>query len=115
MSSTRYRKIRVSPVKGIQYCLDVEGGSQANGANIITYPCHNGDNQLFRYNRVTKQLRNKLSNKCVEKRNGRLVKGRLVKGRLVKSRLVKGRLVQNNCQTKNHRQKWRFTKKGRLV
>ena len=95
MSPTRYRKLRVSPARGVRYCLDVEGGSKANGAPILAYPCHKGANQLFHYNRKTKQLRNKHSRKCIEKRNGRL--------------------VQYGCNPRTRRQKWRLGRNSLLA
>jgi hypothetical protein len=74
------------------YCLDVEGGSMKNGAPLIMYPCHSGPNQKFAYNRKTRQLKNKMSLKCVEANQKR-------------------GLVQNKCSSNKRTQQWRKTKK----
>ena len=73
------------------YCLDVEGGSMKNGAPLILYPCHSGPNQQFSYNRKTRQIKTKMSKKCLD--------------------IKKGRVVQNTCNSKRKSQKWRRTKK----
>nr|VFK51663.1 MAG: Cytolysin, a secreted calcineurin-like phosphatase [Candidatus Kentron sp. TUN]VFK53635.1 MAG: Cytolysin, a secreted calcineurin-like phosphatase [Candidatus Kentron sp. TUN] len=48
-------------------CLDVVGGKKKDGANIIQYRCHNGNNQRFRMipNGNRYKIQAKHSNKCV--------------------------------------------------
>ena len=75
-----------------QYCLDVEGGIRKNNARVIMWPCHSGPNQKFAYNRKTRQLKNKLTRKCVEANQKR-------------------GLVQNTCSARSKSQQWRKTKK----
>lgn len=62
--------------KSRKMCMDVEGGFTGDNGRIISYPCHNGPNQKFHYNRKTKQLRNKLSQKCIELKNGLLIQNK---------------------------------------
>lgn len=84
-----YRQIRSSRKSR---CLDVPGGIRKNGIPLIRWPCHSGPNQKFAYNRKTRQLRNKMTRKCVDHK--------------------KGRLIQNRCSAKSKSQKWRKTKRG---
>jgi hypothetical protein len=52
-----YKSIRIlSKNKSRKMCMDVEGGYTGDNGRIISYPCHNGPNQKFHYNRKTKQL-----------------------------------------------------------
>ena len=81
----RYNKIKI-PNNSRKRCMDVAGGYKGDNGRIILYPCHNGPNQKFHYNRKTKQIKNKFSQKCVDLDNY-------------------GRLVQNTCSSKKT-QKW---------
>lgn len=78
-----------------QFCLDVEGASKKNGANIIRFPCNNGPNQKFYYNGKTKQIIAKHSKKCVELKNGHS--------------------VQTKCKTKKNTQKWKYNNKTKRI
>jgi hypothetical protein len=83
----KYNSIKIGKNKKTQKkCMDVSGGYKGNNGRIILYPCHNGPNQKFHYNRTTKQLKNKYSKKCVDLDNT-------------------GRLVQQKCAS-SKTQKW---------
>jgi hypothetical protein len=73
-----------------EYCVDIPGAIRAN-VQAISYKCHGGPNQKFRYNNRTKQIRSVSTNKC-----------------LTASR---GRVVQKRCDGKSKSQKWRKTGK----
>ena len=47
------------------YCLDVPGGSCCDNSPIITYKCHKGPNQRFKYNRRTKRIQSTYNDKCI--------------------------------------------------
>ena len=47
-------------------CLDIKGGSSSNGANVQLYRCHGNDNQLWRYDVNTMQIRSRKSGKCLD-------------------------------------------------
>ena len=49
-----------STYKTQKYCVDVPGGLRKNNLQTIVYPCHNGPNQEFHYNRKTKQRKSVL-------------------------------------------------------
>jgi hypothetical protein len=51
-------------------CVDVAGGTQANGTSLITYRCHGGSNQSFTFNRATGELRSALGNWCIDVSQG---------------------------------------------
>jgi hypothetical protein len=53
-------------------CLDLSGGSSANGAPIIEWPCNNGDNQKWRITTIYSplEIRSKLSGKSLDVPNG---------------------------------------------
>lgn len=70
-----------------KYCLDVEYGSRKNHASVISYPCHRGPNQKFRYNKTTRQLKSQSSRKCLD--------------------IVNHHVVQTACQKKRKTQKWK--------
>lgn len=78
-------------IKRKSRCLDVNGGFKKNGTAVIMWPCHSGPNQKFAYNRKTRQLKNKMTKKCVDYK--------------------RGRLVQNTCSARSKSQKWRKTQK----
>jgi len=82
-------KIRISN-KNKKYCLDVVANQKGNRVPIIVYPCHNGPNQKFTYNRKTRRIKSKSTNKCME--------------------LINNRVVQNKCNSKKT-QKWIYKKK----
>ena len=79
--------LRKNKNKSRKKCMDVEGGYKGNNGRIILYPCHNGSNQKFHYNRKIKQLQNKSSKKCVDINN-------------------QERLVQKTCSNRKKTQKW---------
>ena len=95
MSSKRHRfrnmTIKKRDRKRVRHCMDVEGGDLGENARIIRYPCHNGTNQKFHYNKKTKQLIAKHSRKCVEN--------------------IDGRLYQRKCSSKKYTQKWKKSKR----
>lgn len=70
-----------------KYCLDVASGSCKNNIPIISYPCHNGSNQQFHYNKTTKQLKSKSSDKCLD--------------------IVNNQVVQKACNKRRRTQKWK--------
>lgn len=74
-----------------KYCFDIEGGNCCENARLIGYPCHKGTNQKFHYNKTTKQLIAKSSNKCLE--------------------INKNGIIQKKCNPIRKSQK--FTKKQR--
>jgi hypothetical protein len=66
-------------------CLDVRGGSTTDGAGVIVWDCHGGDNQLWlrEYPAIGDDrqwflLRNVHSNKCLQIRNGSASGGEIV-------------------------------------
>lgn len=72
--------------------MDVLSGTKKSHAPIISYKCHNGTNQKFKYNKSTKQIKAKNSNKCLD-----------TIGPLV---------VQNKCNKTIKSQKWRVKNKN---
>jgi hypothetical protein len=84
--------------KGI--CLDVYGGVKNNHTQIISYPCHGGPNQQFRFNKKYGTLQAQHSKKCVYYNNN-------------------DRLEQNTCilqkkkKTKRNIKKRKSTRKRR--
>jgi hypothetical protein len=82
-------KIRISN-KHRKYCLDVIGNQKGNKVPIIVYPCHKWPNQKFKYNRKTRRIRSKSTNKCID--------------------VINGNIVQNKCNPKKT-QKWIHKKK----
>ena len=66
-----------------KYCLDVVANQKGNRVPIIVYPCHKGSNQKFKYNRKTRRIKSKSTNKCME--------------------LINNRVVQNKCNSKKPR------------
>lgn len=53
-------------------CLDIYGGSRANGANAIQWPCHGGGNQNFSFTEVSGayQIKANHSGRCLTVQNG---------------------------------------------
>jgi hypothetical protein len=51
---------------GTALCLDVNGGTAANGTALILYPCHGATNQQFTFNRATGEIRSGLGGFCVD-------------------------------------------------
>lgn len=49
-------------------CMDVQGASSSNGANIILWPCHGGANQKWRF--FSDHSIRTLGNKCLDIRGG---------------------------------------------
>lgn len=68
-------------------CLDVFGGHQQEGTDIIGYKCHNGTNQKFRKLKGG-ELQSKSSKKCVNMKSMKLVncKRKTMKRRTIKKR-----------------------------
>lgn len=60
----------LNPVHNSGKCLDIQGGSTANGARLVQYACHGGANQRFRFVRITGSFYNirpvHVSGKCLE-------------------------------------------------
>lgn len=73
------------------YCLDVYSGSKKKNIPLISYKCHNGDNQKFFYNKKTRQLKIKSSKKCLD-----------MTGQFV---------AQKKCSTRKKSQKWTYKNK----
>jgi len=78
-----YMKI-TSTYKNQKYCADIPGAKKTENLQTIVYPCHNGPNQKFRYNRKTKTLRNKATKKCLTAYKGRIVQKRCTKSKTQK-------------------------------
>jgi len=74
------------------FCMDVEGGIRKNNTPIISYHCHGGPNQKFKYNNKTKQIKSKYTKKCLD--------------------IVKNRIVQKKCNSRRKTQKWVYKKKN---
>jgi hypothetical protein len=52
-------------VDGGGICMDVYGGNKQSGAQVISFPCHNGPNQKFRWNKKYGTLQAQHSRKCI--------------------------------------------------
>lgn len=65
--------------KNQKYCVDIPGAMRTENMQAIVYPCHNGSNQKFRYNRRTRTLRNVATKKCLTAYKGRIVQKRCTK------------------------------------
>ena len=89
MPKNKTRKYRSILIPIVLYCMDVEGGNLGEDARVISFPCHYGPNQKFRYNYKTKQIISKHSRKCVD------------------LDLVKNRIYQKTCSVAKKTQKWR--------
>jgi ribosomal protein S4 len=89
MSKNKTRKYRNISLSAVPHCMDVEGGNLEEDARVVSFPCHSGPNQKFRYNKKTKQIVSKHSRKCVD------------------LDLVKNRLYQKTCSVAKKTQKWR--------
>ena len=89
MSNKTFRRIPIrkghKTVYNRKRCMDVEGGNIGENARMVSFPCHTGPNQQFKYNKNTKQIIAKHSGKCVD--------------------IVKNRLFQKTCSAKKT-QKW---------
>lgn len=71
----------VIEIYGSNKVLDIYGASQDDGARIVVFDRHNGDNQLFQFLDVGNGLfniRTKHSNKCIEVRNSDQQEGAIV-------------------------------------
>ena len=90
MATTRIRQ----QVKNKSMCVDIPGGNRLPDVPAIVYPCHNGSNQKFRYNKTKKQFRNVMTNKCLAQHGNRV--------------------VQRCCNGKK-RQQWTKYTRGRIV
>jgi len=88
----KYRQIPI--VNKSKYCVDIEGGNCCENARIIGFPCHKGANQKFHYNKTTKQLISKSSNKCLD-RNNQMI-------------------VQRKCKSAKKSQKWTKSQINRI-
>ncbi len=78
---------------GVGYCLDVYGGLKNDNVPAISYPCHNGPNQQFRYNKKYQTIQALHSKKCLYLMNN-------------------NRLVQKTCSTIKKQIKSRKQKRG---
>ena len=85
---SRFRQIHTSKP---DYCLDVYGGLTKSNVPIISFKCHKGLNQEFLYNKKTKQIKTKHSNKCFDTK--------------------KQKVVQKKCNTRKKSQKWNYKNK----
>ena len=61
------------PKNDKSYCLDVPGGTCSTNTQLITYKCHGGPNQQFRYNRRTKRIKSVVSGKCLSASSRKIV------------------------------------------
>jgi hypothetical protein len=61
------------------FCVDVPGASNANGATLIAWDCHSGDNQRWTYNSQEQSLRVKHSGKCLDVPGGNGFAGQQVR------------------------------------
>lgn len=80
------------PKNDKSYCVDVPGGTCSSNTQLITYKCHGGPNQQFRYNRRTKRIKSVVSGKCLS----------------ASSR----KIVQKKCSN-SKKQKWVLDNRGR--
>jgi hypothetical protein len=91
-SKSKTLKIQSTPPNTqMNYCMDVAGNSRDENTPVIMYPCHNGPNQKFKYNRKTRQIRGVYSNKCLD----------------ISS---ESRIVQRKCNPRKRTQKWKYSK-----
>jgi len=67
--------------------MDVEGGYNYDNARVIHYPCHNGPNQKFVYNKKNKHIIAKSSRKCLDINKHK-------------------KIIQKTCSLKKKSQKW---------
>jgi hypothetical protein len=77
-------------------CVDVSGGSSADGANVIQWTCHSGNNQRWALHQMSDgyyQIKSKLSGKCLEVAGSSTVNGANVQ--------------QMTCRGSNN-QRWKF-------
>jgi len=54
-------------------CLDIAGGSNANGARVIAWPCNGGRNQQWFV--TGSQVRSQQNGKCLDVAGGNLTPG----------------------------------------
>lgn len=73
-----------------KFCLDVKHGDCCENASVISYPCHNGTNQKFKYNEKTKQIRSQSSKKCLD--------------------VERNHVIQKKCRQTKKTQKWKRIK-----
>lgn len=59
-----------------KYCADIPGSHRKNNLQTIIYPCHNGPNQKFLYNKRSKTLKNVATKKCLSAYKGKIVQKR---------------------------------------
>jgi len=71
--------------------MDIVGNRTRKNTPVIMYPCHNGPNQQFRYNKKTNQIRGRFSKKCVD--------------------ISKNRIVIQKCKSSKNTQKWKYKNK----
>ncbi|MFY7865730.1 lectin [Roseateles sp.] len=70
-SFTRNGEVRVGNM-----CLDVDGGSQNDGARVLAWQCNGGQNQ--RWMRSGNQIRSQMNGKCLDIRDGNARPGQQV-------------------------------------
>lgn len=64
------REIKPNHVSG--KCLDIQGGSKANGAGLVQYDCTGQDNQKFVFTKIggLYEIKAKHSNRCLDVQGG---------------------------------------------
>lgn len=73
-----------------KFCLDVKHGDCCQNTSVISYPCHYGTNQKFKYNEKTRQLRSQSSRKCLD--------------------IERNHVIQKKCKQTKKSQKWKRKK-----
>ena len=73
-----------------KFCLDVKKGDCCQNVSLISYPCHNGTNQKFKYNEKTKHIVAQSSKKCLD--------------------VEKIHVIQKKCRQTKKSQKWKRKK-----
>jgi hypothetical protein len=68
-----------------EFCVDIPGANCTNNVQAISYKCHQGPNQRFRYNRRTKQIRSLATRKCLTARKGRVVQSKINIAKMAKN------------------------------
>jgi hypothetical protein len=81
-----------NPLTRQNYCIDVFGDTLGENSLTTAFPCNKRPSQNFAYNRKTKQIQNKFSNKCLDLERMRPI-------------------VQRTCNPKSKTQKWTRNKK----
>ena len=76
-----------------KYCIDIRGTPFGENQPATAFPCKKRPSQNFAYNRKSKQIRNKTTDKCLDLAP------------------IQRPIVQRKCNPKSKTQKWTRTKK----